>query len=221
MDLLYTAHVPSGSGPFPTIIALHGWGASAHDLLGLAPILHDGQALMLCPQGSVRLPIGPGMEGHGWFPLTRGGPLQLDALESAVAELERFIERALARYPAQRDRVLLLGFSQGGVLAYRMFLANPERFAGMVALCSWLPEELAKRMPVRSEPTDRPVLVMHGTRDSMIDVERARESRRRLIERNVPLTYREYEMGHEIARDALLELRAWIDDKVFAPVRLL
>ena len=89
------------------------------------------------------------------------------------------------------------------------------------SLCSWLPEELAKRIPARSEPTDRPVLVMHGTRDSMIDVERARESRRRLIERNVPLTYREYEMGHEIARDALIDLHAWIDDKVFAPVRLL
>ena len=38
MELLYTAHVPSGEGPFPTILALHGWGASAHDLLGLAPL---------------------------------------------------------------------------------------------------------------------------------------------------------------------------------------
>ena len=37
MDLLYTAHVPPGDGPFPTILALHGWGASGHDLLGLAP----------------------------------------------------------------------------------------------------------------------------------------------------------------------------------------
>jgi phospholipase/carboxylesterase len=221
MDLAYTAHVPSGPGPFPAIIALHGWGASAHDLLGLAPILHSGNALMLCPQGAVTLPIGPGMTGYGWFPLTRGGPLRIDALESALGDVERFLELALSRYPVQRERVLLLGFSQGGVMAYRMFLSRPERFAGMAALCSWLPEELAKRIPVRSEPTDRPVLVMHGTRDSMIEVERARESRRRLIERNVPLTYREYEMGHEIGRDALLELRAWIDDKVFAPVRLL
>ena len=27
MELLYTAHVPPGEGPFPTIVALHGWGA--------------------------------------------------------------------------------------------------------------------------------------------------------------------------------------------------
>jgi predicted esterase len=42
MELLYTAHVPAGDGPFPTIFLLHGWGASAHDLIGLAPILHGG-----------------------------------------------------------------------------------------------------------------------------------------------------------------------------------
>jgi len=221
VELLYTAHVPAGAGPFPTIIALHGWGASAHDLLGLAPLLHGGKALMLCPQGSTTTPIGPGVDGYGWFPLSRGGPLLIDAFERGVAQLEAFIEGALARYPVRRDRVLLLGFSQGGVIAYRTFMAQPERFAGLAALSSWFPEELAKRLPVRAEPTDRPVLVLHGTRDSMIDIASARESRKRLLERHVPLTYREYDMGHEIGREALRDLRDWIDDKVFAPVRLL
>ncbi len=221
MDLLYTAHVPPGPGPFETILALHGWGASAHDLLGLAPILHRGRALVLCPQGSVSFDVGPGMQGHGWFPLARGRPLDLAALERAAAELDAFIVGALARYPVKQDGLLLLGFSQGGVMAYRMFLARPERFAGLAALSSWLPEELAKSLPVLVEPTSRPVLVMHGTRDSMIEIERARESRRRLLERRVPLTYREYDMAHEIGRDALLELSRWIDDKVFSPVQLL
>jgi phospholipase/carboxylesterase len=221
MDLLYTAHVPPGPGPFKTILALHGWGASAHDLLGLAPILHDGQALVLCPQGSTSFPIGPGMEGHGWFPLARGRPLDLAGLERSAEQLDAFIEGALARYPVKRDSLLLLGFSQGGVLAYRTFLAQPERFAGMVALSSWLPEELAKSLPALAEPTSKPVLVMHGTRDSMVEVERARESRRRLLERRVPLTYHEYDMAHEIAREALIDLCSWIDDKVFAPVLVL
>jgi len=36
MELLHTAHGPAGDGPFPTIVALHGWGASAHDLLGFS-----------------------------------------------------------------------------------------------------------------------------------------------------------------------------------------
>ena len=38
MELMHAAHVPAGSGPFPTLLALHGFGASAHDLLGIAPV---------------------------------------------------------------------------------------------------------------------------------------------------------------------------------------
>ena len=49
MDLMHTAHVPAGEGPFPTILAFHGWGANAHDLFGIAPAFHGGQALVLCP----------------------------------------------------------------------------------------------------------------------------------------------------------------------------
>ena len=47
MKLMHTAHIPAGDGPFPTIIALHGWGASAHDLLGLAPLLHGGRVFVM------------------------------------------------------------------------------------------------------------------------------------------------------------------------------
>jgi len=218
---MYTAHVPAGKGPFPTIVALHGWGASAHDLLGLAPVLHGGQALVICPQGPVRTPIGPSMEGYGWFPLTRGGPLQRPALESAVETLEGFLREIQAQYPVRLDRILLLGFSQGGVMAYRLFLEHPERFAGLVALSSWLPGELVEGLPERAQPTDRPVFVAHGTRDPMIDVERARESRKRLLGRQVPVTYREYDMAHEIGRETFRDLHGWIEEKVFAPVQRL
>ena len=55
MDLLYTAHVPAGPGPFPTILALHGYGASAHDLLGIAPQVRGGEVVFLCPQGPLPL----------------------------------------------------------------------------------------------------------------------------------------------------------------------
>ena len=75
MELLHTVHIPVGDGPFPAVIALHGWGASAHDLFGLAPYLHGGEAVVICPQGPVEFEIGPGTSGYGWFPLTEGGIL--------------------------------------------------------------------------------------------------------------------------------------------------
>ena len=73
MELMHTAHVPSGDGPFPTIVLLHGWGANAHDLFGLAQLLHAGQAVVLCPQGPLSFEVGPGFTGYGWFEFDHRG----------------------------------------------------------------------------------------------------------------------------------------------------
>jgi len=220
MDLLHTAHVPAGDGPFPTIFALHGWGASAHDLLGLAPYLHGGRALVICPQGPVELPIAPGVRGYGWFPMTSGAPPDPGAFQEARARLQRFLADARDRYPVDRRHSVLLGFSQGGVMAYDLALRSPAEFAGLVALSSWLPNDLANQIEVREEHAGLPTLVVHGTRDPMIPVQRALESRERLRGFGIDATYREYEMEHGIGPDALRDLVVWLEDKVFDLIRL-
>jgi len=215
MNLLYTAHVPAGEGPFPAIIALHGWGASAHDLLGLAPILHEGRAIVLCPQGSVAVPFGGGQYGYGWFPLRTSGPPDVEAFQHGAEALRHFIDLALGRYPIDPQRIVVAGFSQGGMMAYDLGLREPSRFAGVAALSSWFPPPLAEDLPKLPEHEDFPVLILHGTRDDRIEVERARESREALRPYGVTLTYREFEMGHEIRQDALRVLLQWLDERAF------
>ncbi len=218
MELLYTAHVPAGSGPFPTIIALHGWGASAHDLVGLAPIFDGGGSLVLCPQGPLALPAGPGQVGYGWFPLNSGGPTDPDEVRKGVDTLQRFLDEALDAHPVDRRKVVILGFSQGGVMAYALALRNPTAYAGLVALSSWLPDPMAESIPANPELENLQTLVIHGTKDSMISIDRARESRDALTKLGVSASYHEYEMGHEINPDALQRLIGWLDEKVVNPV---
>ncbi|HEX6900158.1 MAG TPA: alpha/beta hydrolase-fold protein [Thermoanaerobaculia bacterium] len=218
MNLLYTAHVPAGEGPFPAIIALHGWGASAHDLLGLAPILHEGRAVVLCPQGQVAVPFGGGQYGYGWFPLRPGGPTDVEAFRSAAEALRHFVDMALGRYPIDPQRIVIAGFSQGGMMAYDLGLREPSRFAGVAALSSWFPPPLAEDLPKLPEHEDFPVLILHGTRDDRIEVERARESREALRPYGVALTYREFDMGHEIRQDALRVLLQWLDERAFKKI---
>jgi phospholipase/carboxylesterase len=221
MKLLHTAYVPEGEGPFPTIVAIHGWGANAMDLLGLAPILHGGEALVLSPQGPLALadPQSRTVIGFGWFPLTANRPPDPLEFAKAVGVFEEWLDQALARYPADRDHVVLLGFSQGGVIAYDLFLRHPERFAGLAALSSWLPPEVAERAGSADALKGRPVLLLHGSSDPMIAVDRARESRDRLLPLGLNVTYREFEMGHEITPDALRALLEWFEDKAFAMLR--
>jgi phospholipase/carboxylesterase len=220
MELLHTAHVPAGEGPFPTVIALHGWGASAHDLFGLAPYLHGGEAVVLCPQGPLAFDTGGGVPGYGWFPLAGGGGFDPALFERAVVTLRAFVDEALTRYPVEKRKLVLMGFSQGGVMAYALGLREPARFAGIAALSSWLPDPLASSIVQQPEHAGLPVLVQHGTEDQMIGVERARESRAALLRLGVGASYHEYEMGHEIRPEALQDLVLWLEDKVLQPVKL-
>jgi phospholipase/carboxylesterase len=220
MQLMYTAHVPTGPGPFPTILSLHGWGANAHDLFGLAPYLHGGRALVLCPQGPVSFEIGPGQRGYGWFPITGGGPMDPVAFVKGRDVLAAWLEEALETFPVDPKKLAVMGFSQGGVMAYDLVLRNPVRFAGLAALSSWLPNDLANAIPESEALARFPVLVQHGTKDPMIPIERAKESRERLQRMGVDLSYREYEMQHAISQESLRDRVTFMEEKVLQPIRL-
>lgn len=212
-ELLYTVHVPEGEN-LAAVIALHGWGANAHDLIGLAPMLFDGKAVVLCPQGPVQVPIGGGMVGYGWFPLNLGRAPDAAAFQAVADRLRRFLDEVLPLYPIDPRRTAVLGFSQGGVMAYELALREPKRFAGIVALSTWLPEPLVATLPKLPEHEGLPVLVIHGTNDPTLPIERARESREALRPFGVSMTYREFDMGHEIRQDALRVLMRWLDERI-------
>lgn len=221
MEIAHTCYEPAGSGPHPTIIALHGWGASAFDLMGLAPYLGGGQFLVICPQGPLEVPLGvEGAVGFGWFPLSANAPLLEAPVEDAAALLERFIDAAVARYPIDPRKLVLLGFSQGGVLAYRLALAAPRRFAGLAALSAWLPPQMVATLPDVEGRDELPTFVQHGTEDEIIAVARAQQSLDTLRALRVPATYREYPMGHEINGESLVDLSTWLEDKVRSPIIL-
>lgn len=161
------------------------------------------------------MPFGGGQYGYGWFPLRAGAPPDVEAFQRGAEALRAFVAMALERYPIDPRRVVVAGFSQGGMMAYDLGLREPSRFAGVAALSSWFPPPLAEDLPTLPEHEEFPVLILHGTRDDRIDVERARESREALRPYGVALTYREFEMGHEIRQDALRVLLQWLDDRAF------
>jgi phospholipase/carboxylesterase len=219
VELAYTAYEPPGDGRHPTIVALHGWGASAFDLLGLAPYLAGGRFMMICPQGPLEVPLNDaGAVGFGWFPLSGVQPAIEGPLEEAAAELERFLEAALARYPIDPRKLVLLGFSQGGVLAYRLALAAPRRYAGLAALSSWLPPQMLAKLPEVEGRDELPTLVQHGTADEIIAVARAQQSLEALRALRVPVTYREYAMGHELNGESLTDLARWLEQHLVSPI---
>jgi phospholipase/carboxylesterase len=210
MDLMYTAHVPAGPGPFPTIVALHGYGASAHDLLGIAPQIRRGEVVFLCPQGPLTLEVGPGQRAFAWFPIDPSGRVDATALVAARGALEAFLEDVQKIHPIDPDRIVLMGFSQGGVMAYDLALGRPERFRALVALSSWLPDAVVQGLGPNPARAALPTLLIHGTRDPMIAIDNARAAKAQLEGLGMHVAWGEYEMGHEITPGALRDLMGWL-----------
>jgi phospholipase/carboxylesterase len=219
MQLAHASFVPAGPGPHPTIFAFHGFGSNAFDLLGLAPELLRGRALMIAPQApeDVRLDAigGSPVAGYGWFPLLPGDPRARDRQAPARAiELARtFVDDASRSYPVDPARTVVLGFSQGGVIAYGLALAQPERFRGVAALSSWLRDEMIAALP-ELDRSRLSAFIQHGNRDETITVSRGRDSAEKLRALGVETTYREYEMAHEVSARSVVDLDAWLTSQL-------
>ena len=196
--------------PAATLIALHGHGAHCQDLAPLAPLICDGRLRVICPQAEFRLEMG------GWAPQAAYTWFERGADDKPIAgELTRvgdalleFIDRCIGQYGCDPSRMGLMGFSQGGFLAYRLALQEPARWRGAAMLSTWLSDEALGESAAAADGL--PMLVQHGSSDPLVAVERGRESRDRLAELGISVDYREYPMQHEIGRESLHDLSAFL-----------
>jgi phospholipase/carboxylesterase len=216
MRLVHAAYEPSGDGPFPTIFAMHGWGSSAMDLLGLAPFVADGRFLVICPQGPHEVEIGA-VNGYGWYQMRPGSRPDEEKVGPAVEQLLMFIEEASSRYPVDKHKIVVLGFSQGGMMAYNLAMRWPEKFAALVGIGTAFPEYLVELISNHETIQQLPTMVQHGRADPMLEIARARKSVETLRSLKVPVIFREYDCGHEVSADGVRDLSGFLLEKVVEP----
>jgi phospholipase/carboxylesterase len=217
MRLVHAAYEPPGDGPFPTIFAMHGWGSSAMDLLGLAPFVADGRFLVICPQGPHEVEIGA-VNGYGWYQMRPGGRPDEEKVGQAVEQLRMFIDEASSRYPVDKRKIVVLGFSQGGMMAYNLAMRWPEKFAALVGIGTAFPEYLVELVSNHEAIQQLPTMVQHGRADPMLEIARARKSVEMLRSLKVPVIFREYDCGHEVSADGVRDLSRFLLEKVVEPI---
>ena len=204
----------AGSGAPPLLVMLHGYGSDEADLLGLADLL-DPRLRVL----SFRAPIPLDMGGYAWFPLhvTGAGVAgDYEAAERSLAQLAGHFDAVLHEQGGGGE-TLVLGFSQGGAMALELLLARPQAVTGVAFLSGlWARERMPRDPARRAAVKGRPLLHTHGTADPLIPLADARETRELLRELEFDLTWREYDMGHQIDPDCLRDLVDWIGERLSA-----
>ena len=166
-DLSGPDHPPRAGGPPQRLIILfHGVGADGADLIALAPhwSVPLPDAAFLAPNAPYPCDMAP--TGYQWFSLLdRSGDRLLAGVRASAPMVDAFIDNALARLGLSDDRLALVGFSQGTMMALHVGLRRPSPVACIVGYSGALlgSETLAEE--VNSRP---PVLLVHGAADPVV-----------------------------------------------------
>jgi phospholipase/carboxylesterase len=199
----------SPSAKHPTIIMLHGRGADEHDLVGLADYLDPSLFVV-----SVRAPF-PFQWGGGytWYDILEVGSPEPRMFAESYRKLTQFMSDALSQYPIDGNRVFLLGFSMGTMMSYSLLLTRPELFAGVVANSGYVPEDVDLRFQWETL-AGKQIFVSHGANDPIIPIGLGRRARELLESAQAEVTYREYDMAHQMSDESVKDIAAWLGERL-------
>lgn len=156
----------SGARPNALVILIHGYGSNGEDLIGLARMIQPAlpNAAFVAPNAPSRM---PGLAAaYQWWPIETFSMAERAAGAAAAAPgLDAFVTQEAEKAGLPAHRVLLVGFSQGTMMALHVGLRRPEALAGIIGISGMLvaPERLEAE--IMSRP---PVLLIHGTEDDVV-----------------------------------------------------
>lgn len=184
-------------------ILVHGRGGSAEGMLDLARAIAIDGIAWLAPQAT----------GGSWYPYSFLAPLASNEpwLGSALALLDGLLERG-AEGGLPRERVALVGFSQGACLAAEYAARNPRRYGGLVLFSGGLIGPPGTPRDYAGSLEGTPAFLGCSDVDPHIPVERVHETARVLAEMDADVDERIYPgLGHTVIEDEIEAARAIVD----------
>jgi len=202
--------------PVASVIWLHGLGADGHDFEPIVPELHLPESLpirFIFPHAPVRpVSINEGDEMRAWYDFSfhseKGDGNDIETSSKYVLD---FIEHEISR-GIPSHKIVLAGFSQGGVVALHTAIRCQHRLAGVVALSTYLNDFASAEKEQCDSNLAIPILMAHGSYDQMIPVSRAATSRENLIRLGYDVRWIDYPMEHQVCLEEITEISNFLQE---------
>jgi predicted esterase len=187
------------------MIMVHGRGASAEDMLGLAAEIGAADVAVLAPQAA----------GRTWYPYSFLSPMQDNepGITSGLGVLARLVDSLVAQH-FPYERIALLGFSQGACLSLEFAARNARRYKAVFGLSGGLigPPGTPRNYP--GSFGDAPVLLGCSDIDAHIPLARVQESAEVFRRMGATVDERIYPgMGHTVNLEEIAAVRSLLDLK--------
>ena len=196
----------------PLILLLHGYGSNEQDLFSFASELPEEYFVI-----SARAPYDLQYGSYAWY------AINFDADENKFSDHEQaktsrdliagFIDELIENYPIDKEKITLIGFSQGTILSYAVGLSYPEKVQRIVALSGYLNEEIIKENFQENDFSNLKMFISHGTVDQVIPVDWAKKAPGILEKFGIKTVYKEYPVGHGVAPQNFFDLQNWLESK--------
>lgn len=193
-----------------SVIWLHGLGADGNDFVPLVGELDLPDTLgirWVFPNApEIPVTVNGGYVMPAWYDIAAA---DLTA-EPDLVGMRQSRERLLALLQAEQgrgipaERILLAGFSQGGVIALAAALAAAEKPAGVMALSTYLP--LRDPAPMGSMA----VFIGHGEFDDIVPLAAAADARDYLMTQGLTPEWHTYPMAHSLCAKEVDDIRRWL-----------
>jgi phospholipase/carboxylesterase len=206
--------------PTAVVIWLHGLGADGHDFEPIVPELRLPPGLpvrFVFPHApEIAVTAFGGQSARAWFDFNPSGGADVPGIKKSAARIRELIQNEIDNgIPA--ERILLAGFSQGGVMALHVGLYYPKQLAGILALSTFLAEGENLAAGKSAANAHIPILMCHGQQDAVLPVSLGKSSLVSLEGAGYTVEWREYQMGHEVCREEIQDISRWLQAVLSLP----
>jgi phospholipase/carboxylesterase len=177
------------------MILLHGRGATAQDILGLADHFPVDDFALFAPQAT----------GNTWYPYSFLAPPSQNepGLSSALEILKELLEEIQQKGIAA-ENIYFAGFSQGACLTAEFVTRNAARYGGVIIFTGGLIGDKIYAENYNGDFEGTPVFIGTGNPDAHVPVERVRETEKMMKEMNANVEVKIYDnRPHTVSGDEI------------------
>lgn len=218
--LLPSVVVETADNPDAAVIWLHGLGSDGHDFEPIVPALLIKPELQVCfvfPHAPIRpVTVNGGMEMRAWYDIyemTLERKVDKENIAESCEQVNALIEDQIAK-GIDPSRIILAGFSQGGVIAYQLALNTSHKLAGVMALSTYLADK--SMVPEASDCTNgtTPFLIHHGKQDPVVALSLSQMAEKTLLDQGFQVEYKTYEMPHSVSPEQIQDISLWLNQRL-------
>ena len=117
------------------------------------------------------------------------------------------------KYNYDPDKIYIGGYSQGAIVAYKLALLYPEKFAGIVIHSARLPVEYSIKSP-SDIYQNLDMLIIHGNHDSVLTSKWATQGVKLFKRLGAEVEYYGGNFGHERTEDSISQMSRWLNERI-------